>query len=216
MTATTTTTTTTTDSSSFTFDLDAGRTCLAFANTRDSSGEHLNSYADVVAFAAQSDLITPEDAEWLQVAGTQETVVAQGMLRRARDLRSAIYAIFSALVAGRRPATADLGRLNSELAATQSHARVVAEGTGYRWGWAGRNLDAPLWGISRSAADLLTNDEERTRVRECGGAECRWLFLDTSKNRTRQWCSMSSCGNREKARRHYQRRRVEERRAAES
>jgi predicted RNA-binding Zn ribbon-like protein len=204
------------DSFSFSFDLDAGRTCLDFANTRDSSGEHLNTYSDVVAFAAQSQLITRDDAQWLQAAGARESGVAQGVLRRAIDLRAAIYAIFSALAAGRRPASADVGRLNSELAATQSHARVVPHETGYRWGWAGRNLDAPLWGVSRSAADLLTNDQERPRVRECGGLDCRWLFLDTSKNRTRQWCSMSSCGNRQKARRHYQRRRSPSRTASEA
>jgi len=200
-----TTTTTTTDH--FTFDLDAGRTCLDFANTRDSAGEHLNSYSDLVAFAAQSQLISQADAAWLQAAGERETVVAEGVLHRGIQLRAAIFAIFAALAAGRRPAGKDLAYLNGELAATQSHARVVPHETGYRWGWVGRNLDAPLWAVSRSAADLLISDQERPRVRECGGADCRWLFLDTSKNRTRQWCSMSSCGNREKARRHYQRRR---------
>jgi predicted RNA-binding Zn ribbon-like protein len=200
----------------FSFDLDGGRPCLDFANTHDSSGEHLNDYADVVAFAAQSRLITPVDAQWLQAAGARESVAAQGVLRRARQLRSALYAIFSALAAGRTPANADVEDLNAELAATQSHARVVRAASGYRWGWVGRNLDAPLWGVSRSAADLLVSDHDRRRVRECGGADCRWLFLDTSKNRSRQWCSMASCGNREKARRHYQRRRTASRTASDA
>jgi predicted RNA-binding Zn ribbon-like protein len=38
-------------------------------------------------------------------------------------------------------------------------------------------------------------------LRECGNPECRWLFLDTSKNHTRRWCDMKICGNRMKARR---------------
>ena len=62
-----------------------------------------------------------------------------------------------------------------------------------------------LWPISRAAADLLVSDTERRKVRQCGAGDCEWLFLDTSKNRSRQWCSMQCCGNREKARRHYQR-----------
>jgi predicted RNA-binding Zn ribbon-like protein len=41
-------------------------------------------------------------------------------------------------------------------------------------------------------------------VRACGG--CGWLFLDTSKNHSRRWCSMDACGNQAKARRHYRRR----------
>jgi predicted RNA-binding Zn ribbon-like protein len=200
----------------FSFDLDGGRPCLDFANTHDSSGDHLSSYAGLVAFAAQSGLINPADAAWLHHAGARESLTAQGVLHRALQLRSAIYAIFSALAAGRTPESADLEYLNAELAATQSHARVVPNKDGYRWGWVGRNLDAPLWGVSRSAADLLISDQERPRVRECGGADCHWLFLDMSKNRTRQWCSMSSCGNREKARRHYQRRRSASETASEA
>jgi predicted RNA-binding Zn ribbon-like protein len=191
------------------FDLDGGRPCLDFANTLDSSGEHLNIYSDLVAFAAQSQLITPQDADWLRAAGARDALAAEDVLRRATHLRTAIYAIFAAVAAGDTPDQRDLAQLNAELAATLRHARVVSadagdDGASYRWGWAGRDLDAPLWGVTRSAAVLLTNNQERRRVRECGGADCRWLFLDTSKNRTRQWCSMQSCGNRQKAKRHYQ------------
>jgi len=45
------------------------------------------------------------------------------------------------------------------------------------------------------------------RVRECDGASCTWLFLDRTKNRSRRWCDMKSCGNAAKARRHRARRR---------
>jgi predicted RNA-binding Zn ribbon-like protein len=41
------------------------------------------------------------------------------------------------------------------------------------------------------------------RVRRCANPECGWLFLDDSRAGKRRWCSMSSCGNRAKARRHY-------------
>jgi predicted RNA-binding Zn ribbon-like protein len=39
------------------------------------------------------------------------------------------------------------------------------------------------------------------RVRECANHDCGWLFLDLSRNRSRKWCDMSSCGNRAKVRR---------------
>jgi len=193
----------------FAFDLSGGRVCLDFVNTNDSSGEHLNSYADLVAFAEQSHLITPQDAAWLQAEALRDTVVAEGVLVRARRLRDSLFRIFSALAAGKHAPERDVDLLNFDLAASQSHARIfpTPNSDGYHWGWSGRNLDAPVWPISRSAADMLTSDEERRLVRECGADDCRWLFVDTSKNRSRQWCSMTSCGNREKARRHYQRQR---------
>src|SRR5712691_1718579 len=190
----------------YVFDLDGGRACLDFANTDSSSGDHLDSYADLVAFAAQSDLLTPDDAAWLRAEGDRDTATAAGVLVRAKALRAAMRGIFFKLADGEEPARRDLGVLNFDLAASLSHARVLPSGSGaYTWGWTGRNLDAPIWPITRSAADLLTSDTERRLVRECGADDCKWLFLDTSKNRSRQWCSMQSCGNRQKARRHYQR-----------
>jgi predicted RNA-binding Zn ribbon-like protein len=190
------------------FNLDAGRVCLDFANTLSStSGEHLNSYADLVAFAAESGLLTPDDGPWLRAEGERHRAAADGVLVRARRLREAIYAIFSSIAAGTPPEEHHVAQLNAELATTLPHARVEADPSAgeFRWTWSGLKLDAPLWGITRSAADVLTSREDLRRVRECGGVGCRWLFLDTSKNRSRQWCSMQSCGNRHKARRHYQR-----------
>jgi predicted RNA-binding Zn ribbon-like protein len=199
----------------FTFELDAGRPCLDFANTHDSAGEHLNAYADLLAFALQAHLITPHAAERLHAAAAADPLAARRVLDRATHLRASIYAIFSAVAEDRRPADAHLAHLNAELAGTLSHARVLADGTAYRWGWDGETLDTPLWPVTRSAADLLTSDVDGQRVRECGGSDCRWLFLDTSKNRSRQWCSMASCGNRAKARRHYQRRSTASRTASQ-
>jgi predicted RNA-binding Zn ribbon-like protein len=39
----------------------------------------------------------------------------------------------------------------------------------------------------------------------CEASDCVWLFLDASKNRSRRWCDMNQCGNREKARRFHER-----------
>ncbi len=191
----------------YVFDLTGGRACLDFANTNDSSGEHLTTYADLLAFAVQSDLITQDTADWLHAEAVRDPTLAEGVVQRAKRLRTSITAIFSAIAAGHHAPEHDIDVLNFDLAASLPHARVFsrANADGYDWGWSGRNLDAPVWPITRSAADMLTSDQERRLVRECGADDCRWLFVDTSKNRSRQWCSMSSCGNREKARRHYQR-----------
>ena len=66
-------------------------------------------------------------------------------------------------------------------------------------------MEAILYRIVKSAADLLVSAELQ-RLRECADPECGWLFLDFSRNHSRRWCSMESCGNRAKARRFYRRR----------
>jgi predicted RNA-binding Zn ribbon-like protein len=61
--------------------------------------------------------------------------------------------------------------------------------------------------LSVSALSLLPPARSE-RIRVC--ANCRWLFLDESRNRSRIWCDMTVCGNRQKAQRHYRRRKIEE------
>ncbi len=53
----------------------------------------------------------------------------------------------------------------------------------------------------------LAGGQQWRKVRVC--ANCNWLFLDRSRNSSRLWCDMAVCGNRQKARRHYARRRAE-------
>lgn len=45
-------------------------------------------------------------------------------------------------------------------------------------------------------------DGSWARLKACRADDCKWAFIDTARNRTRQWCDMSVCGNREKARRY--------------
>jgi len=76
----------------------------------------------------------------------------------------------------------------------------------FAWGWDFYQaaLDDIIWPVVRSAADLLTSDT-LPMLRICAADDCQWLFMDTSKNQTRRWCNMKSCGNRAKARRHIER-----------
>ena len=60
--------------------------------------------------------------------------------------------------------------------------------------------------VALDAARILTS-AERERVQSCGDPECGWFFLDTSRNHSRRWCNMQSCGNRNKVRRFYRRQR---------
>ena len=64
------------------------------------------------------------------------------------------------------------------------------------------SLDGLLRPVVLAAAQLLTSDWVG-RVKQCEDDRgCGFLFIDTSKNRSRRWCSMDGCGNRAKVQRH--------------
>ncbi|MBV9358184.1 MAG: ABATE domain-containing protein [Chloroflexi bacterium] len=192
------------------FELDAGRLCLDFANTLGVfAGDHLHGPQDLLAFARQAGLVPDTELPQLLADLRDQPEAAHALLARARTLRQAIFDVFSAVVARRPAAAPDLATLNDELAATLGQQRLVAEPDGsYDWGWRPGRLEPAdlLRPIVRSAADLLTSPD-LAGVRQCAASDCAWLFLDTSRNRSRQWCSMQTCGNRAKARRYYERRR---------
>jgi predicted RNA-binding Zn ribbon-like protein len=101
---------------------------------------------------------------------------------------------------------------------TDRHFRVLVSGANWRASLpALLNDAAALIGDTASSALecetalsalRLAADPPKERLRIC--AQCGWLFLDRSKNRSRLWCDMAVCGNREKARRHYARNRISE------
>ena len=62
----------------------------------------------------------------------------------------------------------------------------------------------PAWTAASAHLDLVVAGPER--VRRCAAGSCVLVFLDTSRNGTRRWCSMASCGSRAKAADYYRRR----------
>jgi len=201
-----------------------GSLCLDFIDTvdwrlREPPDECLTNYTDLVAWARRADavyggVLDPREAEALRRAAAAHPERARATLGAATALREALYRLFRAIARGESPPPDDLGALNAALAGAAPRARIARAGAGYAWGWRGGedDLDRMLWPVARSAADLLTS-RRLARVRACAGEGCGWLFLDTSKNRSRRWCAMEGCGNRAKARRHY--RRAKAARAAE-
>ncbi len=189
-----------------------GRLCLDFANTVDwHASEHpvelLHGYPDLVAWSRHAGILAEEAAQRLIRGATSHRDEAAQVHARAIELREAIYRIFSRVAAGRRADHSDLAILNRSLAEAYARLRIVPKDRVFAWDWAEEDaLDRMLWPVARDAGDLLTA-EDLGRVRECSSDDgCGWLFLDTSRNRTRKWCDMSSCGNRAKARRHYEKR----------
>jgi len=187
-----------------------GQLCLDFVNTannhsRTNMKEHLVDYAALIAWARHARALGAADARQLAAeAGTRPANAAQA-LGRARELRNALYQLFSAPMAGDRIPSNDLAVFNAALARLPRQIQLATTPAGLDWIWgAADRLELPLYAVIWSAAELLTSPQ-RALVRECEGHECTWLFLDTSRNHSRRWCSMEDCGNRAKAQRHYAR-----------
>jgi len=191
-------------------DLVGGRLSLDFVNTKgdrltDAPNEHLADYATLVAWAQHAGALDAANARRLMHKAAAQPRAAAAVLADAIALRDALYRML--MQRQKAPHAADLARLNAELRRSSAEPHVEFGGGRYEVGWIESDeLTAPLDAIVRDAVDLLTDDDDCTRVRQCesdGG--CGWIFLDCTKGRTRRWCDMKVCGNRAKARRHYAR-----------
>ena len=165
-------------------------------------GDKLRNYSDLVGWGQHAGIITALEARSLIREGKRKAAEAAKVFERAIALREALYRIFKARLTDGTPRSVDLDTVNDELQRARSHERLTRAGDGFTWEWIGpaTALDRMLWSIAHSGAEYLTAGD-LSRLRECGGEECGWLFEDTSKNRSRQWCHMQDCGNLEKVRR---------------
>ena len=192
------------------FDLSGGDLALDLANTRSSRPtpeprEDLRAYEDLVAWGLEAGAIDASEAAALRAQAARRPRAARAALARARDVREAVFEVFSAVAGAREIPQPALDRVNAALPGALARLRVEATGASASWRWTGSDhLDRVTWPAVRAAALLLTAPG-LAHVRECAARDCAWLFLDTSRNGTRRWCDMAVCGNREKARR-FQRR----------
>lgn len=200
------------------YQLVGGHVALDLVNTVDWRGdparrqELLATFDDLLAWAQASTVATPAEVRTMQAAARRDPLRAERALKRARRLRELLARALAAASRGVAPSAGDVRRLNAFLAAALAHRQLDVRRTSVVWSWSAgpdETFDALLWPVVLAAAELLTSDD-RSRIHECGGDGCGWLFLDTSRNGRRRWCTMQGCGNRAKARRFYERTRTRE------
>ncbi len=191
------------------FELIGGNICLDFINTLDDRPsaqpkELLRNYYDLARFGEDTGLLPPKLVDFFFENVHTMPADAADALRRAINLREAMHAVFSALMNRQTVPQMEMDTLNAYIQDAALHSRLVP-GEGrceWRFDDMGSALDAMLWPIARAAADLLVSSD-LALIRACSSPTCQWLFLDTSKNHHRRWCSMKQCGNRAKARKFY-------------
>ncbi|MFG1643220.1 CGNR zinc finger domain-containing protein [Amycolatopsis sp. NPDC049252] len=135
--------------------------------------------------------------DWLAVSGLAVDSCTPAQLALARALRESIHAAATAAaVQDALPASA-VRIINERSVQGRAAAILTPEGT-RRWqlGSASRVEDA----LSVIAADAISviAGERDGKLALCASPTCQAAFFDTSQSRTRKWCDMNTCGNRQK------------------
>jgi predicted RNA-binding Zn ribbon-like protein len=185
-----------------------GRLCLDFANTIDwrtsnQPQELIPDYDSFLNWSSARGTVSARTAKRLRVLVTTEKSAGIGLMSEVYALRADILTAADALRTG---GEIPLGRLNRFLDAAPPQPSLVELGAGYAHELPGTSLHEPVWPILWSVSALLTSNDV-ARIGCCQAQDCGWYFVDESPNRTRIWCSSEVCGNRERARRSYARRR---------
>jgi predicted RNA-binding Zn ribbon-like protein len=185
-----------------------GDLSLDFVNTvnwrkRNEPDELLKTSQDLISWGVETDILSEPEADKMNHWAHENKSTADNLLVKAKDLRESLHHLFKGIIEGNEPNENDLNVINYELSEMLTHLQLSYSKNQFKLEIEKDNtLDYVIWHIVRSASKLLTSDK-LDRVKECEDDECGWLFIDESKNRSRRWCSMEDCGNRNKARRHY-------------
>lgn len=193
-----------------TLEIVGGAICLDFVNTINSrlhsEHDYLMQYTDLAAWANKVGILSATQSNQLQKRAIQNDAEAEKALASALSLRDLLYRLFSNAAKG-----FDLNKKDMQTFVI-AYGQAISRGSfqkvdgHYEPAWnVSETFDSLLSPIVHSAGELLLSDE-LGQVKECPG--CGWLFLDTSKNQSRRWCSMNTCGARDKMRRYHKKKRI--------
>lgn len=190
-----------------------GHPAVDFVNTvharlDPAARDYLETPAHVVGWCLRQNLIDEDTARSLTRLGAAS---GARLLDEARTLRNTLDTMLQARLEGRSDTTASAG-FNGELQRLGRWRMLVEAGAGFAWQYRitpahPQSLLAPL---AFAAAELMVSPN-LTRLKMCPMEACRWLFLDYSRNTTRTWCSMKTCGNVAKLRRYRARKKAKKR-----
>jgi predicted RNA-binding Zn ribbon-like protein len=183
-----------------------GHPSLDLANTVAFRGEAIGpdllaTYGDLLDWSARVGLLDRDGTARLRRLAAETPGAAEAALARVKGLREAACRTFSAVAAGGQPLASDLELLDREARHAQAERRLAQAPSGYAWIWLDSSMDAVTFRLAHAAAELLTTPEV-SRVKLCRGRNCGWLFLDTSRNGSRKWCSEEDCGTPARVARH--------------
>jgi predicted RNA-binding Zn ribbon-like protein len=191
-----------------TIEIVGGHPAVDFVNTvhswrSDPPPDYLHGFDDFIDWNRMFELIGPESAARFKAAPAKEKARA---FREALELRHDLHELLGAVADEKPLPQPALDHLNDVVRRTAAWRRLAAdEETGGTtiscvWNLSEAPVAAALGPVAWQAVNLLEHGRLE-RLKECPGESCGWLFIDSSKNRSRTWCSMKTCGNTAKVKR---------------
>lgn len=184
------------------FELVGGHPFLDFLNTISdwtsaAPRDYIPDFGEAVRFGEVAGVLTRAEARRLS------RVPSGREMKRLCLLRGALERVARALSTGTNPYPADLAAVSAlEVQAWRASQLRPSEGALARAVELDRVGSALLrLRLTMLAVELLSSTDEMQRLKTC--PSCGWFFLDVSKNRSRRWCSMQTCGASAKAKRYY-------------
>ena len=184
--------------------------CLDFINTQmivqGNPTDLLGGCEDLVAWLVQANIMNAAQAAAVMAQWNrkdQEQLFEQGIL-----FRNTLREMAERIVARKSIPHSAVAFINQVLSRCPGYPQLVYKKGGYTRQFQSQaaQKDGILVPLAEAASDLLCSGE-LSLVKKCGNPACILYFYDTTKNHTRNWCSMQLCGNRIKVAAHYQRKR---------
>ncbi|MFF5480868.1 CGNR zinc finger domain-containing protein [Streptomyces sp. NPDC012935] len=136
-------------------------------------------------------------ADWLAVSGLAVESCTTAQLERARELREAIHAAATA-AARRDPLPVSAVQIINDCSTQGRAAPFLTPQGNLQWRLGSTSsVEDALSVIAADAISILAGERDG-RLALCASATCQAAFFDTSQSRTRKWCDMNTCGNRQK------------------
>ncbi|MEU8894099.1 CGNR zinc finger domain-containing protein [Streptomyces sp. NPDC048442] len=134
--------------------------------------------------------------DWLAGNGLMVDSCTESQLDHARELRESIHAAATA-VASQEPLLPAAVRVINACSTHGVASPILTSAGGHDWQLGSATVEDALSVIAADAVSIVSGEREG-RMALCASPTCRAAFFDTSRSRTRRWCDMNTCGNREK------------------
>lgn len=189
------------------FDLDGNNPALDFVNTveyrnTEKKIEWITSYTDSLCWAEKVSILTMAQVSIL--SEKTDLSKASGLLDKIYEYREILYNILSAVIKSGSNLQEAKREFNLLYKSVCREIEISEDSAGFLWRYPEVEKEPLgfLQPVIQEAADLLVSGN-LGRLKKCSDPECGWLYYDTSKNNSRRWCCMKTCGNRAKVNKFY-------------
>ncbi|MEU1917027.1 CGNR zinc finger domain-containing protein [Streptomyces massasporeus] len=135
--------------------------------------------------------------DWLAVSGLGVESCTTAQLELARELRESIHAVLTA-AASQKDLPASAVQVINDCSAQGRAAAILTPEGNRQWRLSSASCVEDALGVIAADAISIVAGERDGKLALCASPTCRAAFFDTSQSRSRKWCEMNTCGNRQK------------------